>query len=76
VTPSEALAAQPAPACPDDGRMGELTPPPGRNRRAWGCPVCGLIAVAAATPEAGYLLWEIEAGGPLGGIMIAIGCGG
>jgi hypothetical protein len=69
----EALAAQPAPACPDHGRMVEFTPPPAPNRREWACPVCGLIAQAVATIEEGYLLWNVQPrGGSVGTVLISL----
>lgn len=75
MTPSQALAAALPPACPDDGRMAEFTPPPSRNTREWGCAVCGLVARAEATPQDGYLLWHARPGraAEVTSIMIAIG---
>ena len=73
MTPLQALAAQAAPACPSDGRLLEFSPPPSRNTREWGCPVCGLAARAEATPEDGYLLWTVARRGELATpIMIPI----
>jgi hypothetical protein len=53
--------------------MLESQPRPGRNVREWGCPVCGLVARAQATPDDGYLLWHVRHRGPASpGVMIPV----